>query len=151
MDDLVRESHGLLQDRLGPMDSSCLPNYLVANEYLDGTQCIGEHTDCNTLFQTKHGPAVVFSFNVARDTFFVVKPDYKKLGMTSRQLYQGTDGKYVLPILAKAGSVLVMGGWFQKYMLHESLAHNDILRCCEWKVGDPRPKENCFRVLRPQR
>jgi len=118
---------GDLLDVLGRSreDRGILPEYVVATEFQNPSQCMGEQSDSESLFGGMDHEAVSFSFNISRDGIFCIKPSScdtefgRFVGMTPE-----TQQDWVLPVYAPENSVIIMGGWTHRHCLHYTVSHD---------------------------
>ena len=119
---------------------------------------IEPHSHGAEIYDAIFNPAVVLSYNLSKDTIIIVCPKSNSLlsEFDSKITFQWyIKNRWVLPIYANQGSLIVMGGSFQRNMLHwtimglrrrwlGSVVNNQHIACqtehlCSWF--------NCFAVI----
>ena len=119
-------------------------NYYVANNYWHDNQCIGQHTDADNLWGAINADTVILTYTYEQPTIFMVRPaatnEHRKQDALLNRLRElgHVQGKKNLgpqiqsaglheAIFCPANSLLVMGGYFQAQLTHETLPHSLIM------------------------
>ncbi len=140
--------------------------YVVGNKYVKDT-CIGIHSDYSPLYQLgeQGQEAMVFSMNIKGDGVLWTCPTMNgqlKTGMANRSMSRigGNAQNYgklryyldlgmVLPVYAPEGSMIVMGGSFQREMVHWTHSHRELRQayeCVTKQIPDITLDENLLRL-----
>ncbi len=106
---------------------------------------IGCHHDAAPIYDAVDKPAVVITYNLCKDTIFAVAPqthaaranentsvdvlaDKAWVGKKDRgKLRWYQDMQYVLPIYSKENAIIVMGGMFQREMMHWTVTEGEVV------------------------
>ena len=116
-------------------------DYYVCNTYYDGDQRVGSHTDEDPLWGALSGESVILSLTYDQGCIFLTEPTsdrghrsnqclwnaLKAGGLISGQTHgarQVLEAGLVEAIYCPPNSLLVMGGFYQGQMMHETLSHN---------------------------
>ena len=133
LDDVIGVMSENLATKLN-VPQQCIPDYVVANRYVDPTSFIGYHSHNDHLFGAPSGPIVMFSLNLLGDGIFVVRPKIEDRAIATMFSFPAhnrdaamSQRGYELSFLASENNLLVMGGYFQQVFMHRPISHNDIL------------------------
>ena len=118
-------------------------NYYVANNYWHENQCIGQHTDADDLWGAINADTVILTYTYEQPTIFMVRPaatnEHRKQDALLNRLrelgFVTTEnmGPQIQSAMlhqasfCPANSLLVMGGYFQAQLTHETLPHSLIM------------------------
>ena len=122
-------------------------DYFVCNVYYHENNCVGEHSDSDIHWGAVDGESVILSYTYEQAGIMLVFPgtgqyqsdttlmDYlygtKDVCRTKGQQGQCIDNSVIEAILLRPNSLMVMGGFFQGQLVHETIFHRVIK-----KIGD---------------
>ena len=123
-------------------------DYYVCNTYCDANQRAGSHTDADPLWGPKNGESVILSYTYDQACIFLTEPTSDRGHRANDCLWEslkaGGDisgqkngaaqvltAGLVEAIYCPPNSLLVMGGYYQGQMMHETLSHNLCIRIGE--------------------
>ena len=128
--------------------------YYVVNHYAKSGKHIGEHTDSHKLWGPE-GDTAIATYTVDQAAIFIIMPAINKEHKTNDDLLtqlhnsvglRNWGKKYdiyndcfarqcVNAVLCRANSMLVMGGYFQSQLTHQTVPHDTILEIYRlWKT-----------------
>ena len=126
-------------------------DYYVLNHYYDINNCIGEHSDADTHWGSIDGDTVIITYTYEQAGILIVKPatsrehakdwtlwDYLKTqwpwtntGKSQDKINAVLTNNCVNSILCPPNSALIMGGFFQGQLTHQTMSHAEIMELNE--------------------